>query len=488
MKSKTNLLIALMFSSISWLMIAPQSFWMDEIGTYHMISSPSLGPVFHNLAEDRSSDSEMPLFMVLAWGWKSLVGTGETALRSFNMLWFGVIVLCLWRIRKAGFGWFLIPWTLLHPLLWYYMSEFRPYLMLMAGGFLLLVSALLLGQAEKGWLAWFTCASLVLAGANLLGAVALFSFLPVLVLNRDFALKSLRPALAAFNLSFLALFGGYYAFKLVQGAGGGKHWHVGISNLAFSFYELLGFSGLGPGRSEMRSAALQGLRQVWVLARPHLALLAALAVLYLFLLGIAWRKRSRLGSPFIRANNYFMLLGVLSLAALAAAFKWPFWGRHLSFLLPFLLFNLAEVPHQATSPKTGVLLTAGFLFLFMASDFNLRFNPAYGREDCRGAVQAAQQEYQRGGTVWWVAPSTSDYYGIHDRYGKPVVPDATPRVRFIENATAEELRGYERPTLVVVGSAEITDKTQAVSDFLASNAYRESDGLVSFELWRPSGS
>ncbi len=483
-----NLLIALLVSLGSCFMIAPQSFWADEIGTYNMISSPSPGPVFHNLVADRSSDSEMPLFMILAWGWKGLVGMGETALRSFNMVWFGIIALCLLRIRKAGSTWLLIPWTLLHPFLWYYMSEFRPYLMLTAGGFLLLVSTLLLGQGEKGWLGWFTCASLVLVGANLLGVIALFSFLPVLYLHRDCARKSLRPSLVALNVFFFALFGGYYAFKLAQGAGGGKHWHVGVSNLVFSFYELLGFSGLGPGRSEMRSAALQGLRQVWVQALPHLVLLAALAFLYLFLLGLAWRERGRLGSPLVRANNYFMLLGVLSIGALAAAFKWPFWGRHLSYLLPFLLFNLAEALHRATSPKTRDLLTAGFLLLFLASDFNLRFNPAYGRDDCRGAVRAAQEEYLRGGTIWWVAPSTFDYYRIYDREGKPVAPNVTPHIRFIGNATADELRGYGRPTLVVVGKAEITDRTGAVSDFLRLNAYRESGGLVSFDLWRPSGS
>ncbi len=60
-----------------------QSYHHDEVITAARVLPGSFG---HMLHEVRASESNPPLYYVLAWGWAKLFGTGEVGLRSLSAL------------------------------------------------------------------------------------------------------------------------------------------------------------------------------------------------------------------------------------------------------------------------------------------------------------------------------------------------------------------------------------------------------------------
>lgn len=119
-----------------------QYFWYDEQYTQNAVSMP-LSTMFETLI----SDVHPPLYYVLVKGWAAVLGTGETALRSFSVL-FGVLTVALafvamrmWHRRStvpALVAAFVIA---INPFLINYSMEARMYSLL---AFLLLLATVLL--------------------------------------------------------------------------------------------------------------------------------------------------------------------------------------------------------------------------------------------------------------------------------------------------------------------------------------------------------
>ena len=80
------------------------------------------------------SEIQMPLYMLAAWSWEKIVPATEYWLRALNLPFLIVMALAF---RKFRF-WPLICVT--SPFVFYYMSEFRPYIMQMAFAALELLS------------------------------------------------------------------------------------------------------------------------------------------------------------------------------------------------------------------------------------------------------------------------------------------------------------------------------------------------------------
>jgi mannosyltransferase len=59
-----------------------QSFWFDEAVTVGLVER-DLGEMLERIPD---SESTPPLYYLLAWGWTTLVGTGEVGLRSLSAL------------------------------------------------------------------------------------------------------------------------------------------------------------------------------------------------------------------------------------------------------------------------------------------------------------------------------------------------------------------------------------------------------------------
>jgi mannosyltransferase len=112
-----------------------QSYHHDEVITAMRVIPGDLGRVLH---EVRVSESNPPLYYVLAWGWAKAFGRGEFELRSLSAL-FGVAVVpvaCMigrqLASRRAGL--ILAAIVAVNPMLIWYSQEARSYALLVLFG------------------------------------------------------------------------------------------------------------------------------------------------------------------------------------------------------------------------------------------------------------------------------------------------------------------------------------------------------------------
>lgn len=131
----TALGVAIRFASLG-----VQSYHHDEVVTAARVLP---GSFVHMLHEVRSSESNPPLYYVLAWGWAKLFGTGEVGLRSLSALFGAATVPLAYPIgrelasRRAG----LVGTAILavSPMLIWYSQEARSYVLLVFFGALSLL-------------------------------------------------------------------------------------------------------------------------------------------------------------------------------------------------------------------------------------------------------------------------------------------------------------------------------------------------------------
>ncbi len=119
------------------------------------------------LREVRASESNPPLYYVLAWGWSKLFGTGEAGLRSLSALFGAATIPLAYLIgkdllsRRAG----LITAALvaLNPMLIWYSQEARSYALLVL---LCAASLLFFLRARRSGEAWDLAAVVAVLGAG----------------------------------------------------------------------------------------------------------------------------------------------------------------------------------------------------------------------------------------------------------------------------------------------------------------------------------
>jgi 4-amino-4-deoxy-L-arabinose transferase-like glycosyltransferase len=126
-----------------------QSYHHDEVITAARVIPGSFGQMLH---EVRASESNPPLYYVLAWGWAKAFGTGEVGLRSLTALFGAATVPVAYLVgrelasRHAG----LIAAALfaVNPMLIWYSQEARSYALLVFFGAL---SLLFFARALNTW-------------------------------------------------------------------------------------------------------------------------------------------------------------------------------------------------------------------------------------------------------------------------------------------------------------------------------------------------
>ncbi len=474
------------------LMIHSGSLWIDEGQTLRFARQPDFGSWWKTLRENTYSEAQMPLSMFLAWAGVQVLGDGEWQLRAANLVWVGLAGLAAgligWRLQNR----LALPLLLLHPFLWYYANEARPYALQIAAGAWLLY--LLLRWRELPEIApaeaWaFLGAAVIGYGSSLLFAFPLFGFC-VLMAWQCFRLRRrprLRPAAVAplaLALAALALLTVYYLETLQRGAGGARLWKVGSANLLFAFYELLGYSGLGPPRHELRELALHPSLLLSALMQPRaMAGLGGLSAVYA---ALAWRLWKRRGDATVRMALALALLGAGALFAGAAVMQFPFWGRHLAPLLPAvaLAIALAAAPAglAATWPRRAlcVALLAGLA----ASSLTLRFDQKYAKDDYRGAAAIARRALDAGQIVWWSADpeECAQYYRLTN-----ADKSARAGLFFALHPTAAELAARPRPDVVIQSKPDVFDTHRALTAYLSTYGFQASERLTAFVIWtRPA--
>ncbi|TSA31692.1 MAG: hypothetical protein D4R65_10795 [Verrucomicrobiaceae bacterium] len=488
------------------LSLSNDSIDMDEAQTWDYARLGTFSAFCHELKTDSNSEAQMPLGMFSFWAWTRAFGTRELAMRSLNLLWAAIVLAALARVgRQVSIPWLPILFAI-QPFTWYCMNHARTPLMQMAGGALLLSGTLghLHRRQTDGGIGVDLCiGAVLLCGASMLGLVPLIAIVAGLsvhgILSRLLVPKSGKVLLIA-TLLILAALGIYYGSTLLRGAGGAKIWSVSPANILFVAYEFLGFQGLGPGRQELRSImkGLSSARDLLPFLPGFLVLASAYCLILLFAFK-SWMTRNpgtiravytqeeSPSSPQRRPRLFFfwlMSVGVSVLSAcllyvLAAAARFPFWGRHLAGVFPFWVLALAITIYWARQGiwrKAGRLAGGGLIVLLLASSILIRFAPFHRHDDYRGAVAEALRISSRGGIVWWVADHSGGEY-----YGLPLADVPTNRPGEIQFSMNRADSG--NPDAIIISRPDNFDVPGTASRLIASGAYQKKRVLQAFEVW-----
>ena len=409
--------IAFVAAALLWLAPTSQSLWIDE-GSMGLLSREStVSGLRTALGQIAGSEALMPLTALYFWTVEKFVGDGEWALRCGNLPWLWLGIICLALIgRRIGWPWLPLLFAV-HPVVWFYADEIRPYAIQLGAGCWLALGFVQVVQSEGKSVTglWnLGLAAAVVSTASFLGVFVVAAAGVVLILKAVVAhwVPTRRQLgvigfLGAVNLAFLIIM----LSRLMGGAGGSKSWTVGISNLGFALYELLGLSGLGPGREALRATAVTGgLSGTVHLLLPYFGVQSALLLLYgaLFCTAIYLTRKGRDSSVFQLAilSGWVAVLSVVGLFIASLVMKFPFWGRHLAPMLPFLLVAVgaaASLLSTAGSSRRSGLLLFPLFALLLFSSLEIRFNPQQGKDDYRSATALALAEVAQGKRVCWIA-------------------------------------------------------------------------------------
>jgi hypothetical protein len=368
------------------------------------------------------------------------------------------------------------------PMVWVYMDEARPYIFQFAGSTFVLVGLVNQGRLHstlvKNTLLFFL-GTIILCASSLMGAVFAFFFgLAFLgILARQKTLPQLfrhrgNLAILASSLLVLLALGAYYLWTLQVGSGASSVGNTTFASIAFAAYELLGFTGFGPGRLELRSEGMNALP-------PFLLGISALAIVTSLVAAIP--LRSLLSKP---PQKWILLMASLATCAAATVIAvgivkdFRIVGRHLMPLLPFVLLFLAwSLSTLWTSGRVWKKsLVVLYLGLLLTSSVSARIDDRFQKDDYRSAAKLAQSYLEQGKIVWWAADEPSALYYIPD-----VESHITSQYLFLAfgpRATLIELR--KKPNLILLSKPDIYDQDQAILSYARKNQLKKIAEIKSF--------
>lgn len=473
----------LLITGATCLAITNRSFWIDECVTAGFAKEGTVAQCWAAMIRQGFPEVQLPLYMLYAWGYIKLFGSGEWVLRAAGIPWFvfgaSVFVTYVGRAIRSR----LVPLAVIgsSAFVWYYLNEARVYSMQLGMALTTVGAAVEVARSfeikKPNGSAWrfFLFGLLGLCGTSLLGAVwgfffvcALMTFIPRYGWMKIWKLAPRSGAVCAVGLALLAC---YYVWTITLHA---KATLVGTttpSTIAFVFYELLGAAGLGPGRSDLRAAGAIALK-------PFLVPVILYALL---LLAIFWR-----GFLVIRPQpNYPRLIRALSVACvpilliitIGIATHFRVLGRHLTPLLP--LFFLAMVFGIAGMFETeGFVqraLVIGFFVFALWSSLSIRFAGRHEKDDSRGAAALAKSFSDREAIVWWNADRFSaSYYNVVESHGT---------TRVFENPSAETLRSSPLPDVIIVSKPEAFDAGGTMASYIHDHDFKAIATRRAFVVW-----
>jgi len=472
--------------SVSVIAISGESYWIDEASTVWHASHVAIGEWWRGLVGQASSDTQMPIYMLYVWVWQKVFGHGEVWMRAANVPW-----LVLGLVGAAWCRRHVLALATVSPFLWYYLNEARPYAM-QIGASMLIAGALwrlaqgqregAFGDSRRESLA-LAFGITMLAGSSLLGMVWAGGALVVtwFVLGRSKVSELLAGGRTVWLVTGVVLcaLGAYYAFTLTLGARAASMGGPGVTNLLFVGYELLGFSGLGPGRVDLRSSGVVALK-------PYLIPLTVYGVLVLLVMLSAARALSDHRHSRMAVRVGVVLAGVAGcLFAVGVVTRFRVLGRHYAPLLPATLICLsvglgALWERRSTVARTIVV---AFAAMSLVSCLSLRLAQRHARDDYRGAAAIALESVGRGDVVWWSADKIAgQYYGL-----SMVLPGAPARDHSawaVLNPSPEALDQLAVPQIIVVSKPDLFDNHGVLAAYLARSDFQPAERLPAFVVWR----
>ncbi len=372
-----------------------QSYHHDEVITAARVIP---GSFTHMLGEVKGSESNPPLYYVLAWAWSKAFGTTEVGLRSLSAL-FGAATVPLgyWigaelSSRRAG----LIAAGLLavNPMLIWYSQEARSYAILV---FFCAASLLFLARSLRtrsaGDLALWSLASALAVSSHYFAVFAVaIEAVWLAVALRD-RLRAVLPAIAGVALVGIAL------VPLLEAQVNPNHigW-IEVTPLSGRFLQ----AGVSFLIGETGHVIAEPPRERYALLPAILIAIAALLV------ALRGTERERRGAALAAAIG----LGVGALALLAALLGKDYVVERnlLPALVPLATF--AAIGFGAERARgAGLLLAIVLCSYWVAFDFHVTQTPNLQRPDFRGIVnQLGPPHYRRAIVSWKLAADPVRYY------------------------------------------------------------------------------
>ena len=490
------------------LAISAESLWIDEFWTAYFADVGSLREWVDLVLIPKGSQTPIHFFQYFVWG--RLFESTELMLRMANLPLFVLGQLCLfWSLRTypPPFSWLMLAVCAVHPMVWQYANEARPYIMMYAGAQMVLAYLLHLHariewnlDASPLFTAMFVVGGILLFGASLLGAFWGFAagVYAIQLHHRHLGWRYLARGahlvwLVVFSI-VVSLLCVYYIGSLLQGAGGSRVSSTTPATLAFAAYELLGLSGIGPGRHELRDLGLAALR-------PYApALLLAAAIVGVTLLCGLREALRRLGARDLAIAVVLALLPVCIVVLSGFVMGWRVLGRHLFATIPTinLLFALGMV-YLWDAPAgryrwAGRLAAAACLVALAASALSMRFAAQHSKDDYRLAASIAVDALARGQRVWWAAdylganyyrlPGSFDYRGELTGMHQPPVCTDQPGVQATSNLSAACLQTLSPPDIVIFSRPETFDLSGDMRRYLQAGQYAKVQDMPAIAIWR----
>ncbi len=470
--------------------ISAQSYWIDELCTVWKAVQPTVTDWWQAMRAEGDSMLQIPFYELYAWAWEKLAGSSEFAMRAGNVPWFllGLILLAAALPRQSLRRWCVALALLFSPFAWYYLNEARPYAMQIGAGCMVFAALFQLGQNQAGaisrerrWVVILCFGSLLLAGSGMLAMLWLGAYWAGAIFStpnkRLLQLAKNYWGWWVLNFGLLFILGLYYLWTLSIGARATSAGTTDVKNIMFIFYELLGFTGFGPGRLEIRYGGLAVFRQ-W------LPWLASYGILLALLLASGCRQLIR--DYRLRTLTAWLVAFALVMGfILAVGFKVHFrvLGRHCAPLLPLILFvqgvGLAEWLNRGKF--SWRLLAALFLGTCLASDASVRFGERHAKDDYRDAAALGREALSQGQSVWWSA-ETQGAWVYH--MAVTTQPTNTHAAFVIINPEPASLQALPKPDLVLLSKPDLYDGQGAIQSYLNQNNYRLVQKLSAFTVWR----
>jgi hypothetical protein len=335
---------------------------------------------------------------------------------------------------------------------------------------------------ERIWVAWLACGVVLLSGSSLLGMVwagaALCAALVAFPRAKSARLIRSHRFLLLVSAPFLMGLATHYLWTLLSGTRPYSGASTDLRNLLFIGYELLGFSGLGPGRTDIRTGGVG-------VFRPYLVPLAVYGGL---LVAVLWAGAKSILSTVPRKTliQGTAVLGGTALFLLALGYVQNFrvLGRHFAPLFVVVLWSFwagFSALWEKRFPLTRAL-AVGFCVASLIACVSLRFASRHAKDGYREAAAEARRALAKGEVVWWNADmNAARFYCVPLRAldGAPVSGAAW----FIQNCTRESVDRAPAPQLIVSSKADLYDLTGSIAAYISRGGFRTKARLPAFTLW-----
>jgi hypothetical protein len=500
LSGKRNPIIAATFIAclLGILAINRQSFWLDEFGTWMGTRPVGFIPWLDNFIHWNSSDAQIPLYHFYMWLWSHISPQSEIAWRWSNIPW---LILAFYPLLRAPVATSAIRLThtmllvlILHPLIWYYTNELRPYVALIAGTMLTGVGYL--GQCfpsdQRRELEisrnFIICGISLMAATSALGAIWT---LPFIVLSLWIMYRANGPTLGFSRQNMLVFFicclilvpiVWQYAATFMRGITAAPHGHK-IGNFLFGFYEIFGVSGLGPGRDDLRLAVTSALT-------PYAAPLLLYTVLTGSSAGYGAFKLFQRHRAFFVSFACLTFLSLAILFTLGAVKHWRVVGRHMIPLLFFFtlitaqgIISLCNDGEKKLRINVKKLLSILTLFGLLASSVSIAFSERHEREMYRNAAALAKKMMARNGIVWWFADGTAtSYYRLGPHIVNTCI-DAKPG-SLVLIMHPGQLENCPAPEAALMSRPDTYDTKGLGRRVLESKGLKKQKNFQGFEYWK----